>query len=260
MLIFSKKLIEKCYYCTGFQLFDNQFCSFPEVAVRFSLFYGLRKVRFSCHRVLAANVTKNILEPQRLQAMTTTPNAASGKDVDVDEVRFPLEDISSDEISRVLLLRVFERVAPILGGHVRQRLENIFGESAWLRKAGDCLSRHMQSILVGKPHVILQDIYVITEVIMATLDNVFVDQNCEDCLGLKSRSDRLLSMAADVDCIAQTRTCLFHSVQLSVLEVHRCVLAVERLCTRMINCTAGEESRGLGDFLSEGKAKMKVRL
>ena len=192
--------------------------------------------------------------------MTTTPNAASGDDVDVDEVRFPLEDISSDEISRVLLLRVFERVAPVLGGHVRQRLENTFGESLWLTKAGDCLSRHMQSILVGKPHVILQDIYVITEVIIAKLDKVFADQNCEHCFGLKSRSDRLLSMAADVDCIAQTRTCLFHGVQLSVLEVHRCVLAVERLCMRMINSRAGEESGGLGDFLSEGKAKMQVRV
>ena len=186
--------------------------------------------------------------------------AASSHGVDVDEVRFPLEDISSDEISRVLLLRVFERVAPLLGGRVRQCLENTFGECLWLRKAGDCLSRHMQSILVGKPHVILQDIYIIVEVIMAKLDKVFVDQNCEDCFGLKSRSDRLLSMAADVDCIAQTRTCLFHSVQLSVMEVHRCVLAVERLCMRMISCKAGGESGGLGYFLSEGKAKMKVRV
>ena len=40
----SKKLIQKCDHFAGFQLIDKQFRSFPQFAVRFSLFYGLRKV------------------------------------------------------------------------------------------------------------------------------------------------------------------------------------------------------------------------
>ena len=118
----------------------------------------------------------------------------------------------------------------------------------------------MWSIVTGKPRVLTQDIYVITQVIMSKLDQVFVGQGMPDVLGLIDRSDLLLSMAADVDCVGQTRTCLFHSVQISVQEVHRCVLAAERLCRRLVYFEVAEkEKEGMSKFFEDVSKKLKVR-
>ena len=118
----------------------------------------------------------------------------------------------------------------------------------------------MWSIVTGKPRVLTQDIYAITEVIMSKLDQVFVGQGMPDVLGLIDRSDLLLSMAADVDCVGQTRTCLFHSVQISVQEVYRCVLAAERLCRRLVYFEVAEkEEEDVSKFFEDVRKTLKVR-
>ena len=168
----------------------------------------------------------------------------------------PLDAASNDEIARVLLLGVFDKVAPLLGNHVRCSLQRVYGEDAWLREVEDGLSRQMRFFVRGKPHVLFQDIYVIAEVIINKLDRVFV-KNLADVFGLTESGDLLLSVAADVDCLAQTRTCLFHSLQLSAREVHRCVVSVERICRRLAH--AEKEADRFFDFLVEVKRKTLVR-
>ena len=168
----------------------------------------------------------------------------------------PLDTASVDEIARVLPLGVFDEVTPLLGNHVRSFLQRVYGEDAWLREVEDGLGRQMRFFVREKPHVLFQDVYIIAEVIMNKLDRVFV-KHLLDVFGLTGRGDLLLSVAADVDCLAQTRTCLFHSIQLSAREVHRCVVSVERICRRLAH--AEKEAGRFFDFLVEVKRKTLVR-
>ena len=172
----------------------------------------------------------------------------------------PLDTVSREEIAYVLLLQVFDKIAPLLGEHVKRSLQRAYGEQTWLGVAASCLSRRMWFIVTGNPRVLTEDIYVITEVIMSKLDQVFVEQGTLDVLGLIDRSDLLLSVAADADCVGQTRTCLFHSVQISVQEVYRCVLAAERLCRRLVYFELAEkEEEDVSTFFEDVRKKLKVR-
>ena len=110
--------------------------------------------------------------------------------------------------------------------------------------------------MVGNPRVLTQDIYVITEILMTKLDKVFVCSSSPVVFGLTSWSDVLLSVASDVDCVGQTRTCLFHGVEPTPDEGYRCVQSAERLCKRLL--PREKETEEFGGFLEDMKTKMKV--
>ena len=141
--------------------------------------------------------------------------------------------LSLDELSHVVLMRILHRSSEVLGAYVRNAFQRVYGEVAALSALSRCLSRRMMSKLHNDPTVVDKDIYVITDVIMGNLDSVFF-AHAPDLYGLASMSELLRSVAMDVDCVSQTRTCLFHGVEISAHESHRCAQSLKRLCGRLL--------------------------
>ena len=147
-----------------------------------------------------------------------------------DEVTF---DVTWSEIARAVLLRVFKRISPVLGAHVRSAYQEVYGEDGWLTAGKDCLSRRMLAKIEKTPDVLLHDIFIMTELMAARLDRVFLGRWFRGVVGASHHSALLQSLSADVDCVSRTRTWLFHGVDVSIGEVYRCVESVVRLVTRL---------------------------
>ena len=147
-----------------------------------------------------------------------------------DEVTF---DVTWSEIARAVLLRVFKRISPVLGAHVRSAYQEVYGEDGWLTAGKDCLSRRMLAKIEKTPDVLLHDIFIMTELMAARLDRVFLGRWFRGVVGASHHSALLQRLSADVDCVSRTRTWLFHGVDVSIGEVYRCVESVVRLVTRL---------------------------
>ena len=147
-----------------------------------------------------------------------------------DEVTF---NVTWSEIARAVLLRVFKRISPVLGAHVRSAYQEVYGEDGLLTAGKDCLSRRMLAKIEKTPDVLLHDIFIMTELMAARLDRVFLGRWFRGVVGASHHSALLQSLSADVDCVSRTRTWLFHGVDVSIGEVYRCVQSVVRLVTRL---------------------------
>ena len=141
-------------------------------------------------------------------------------------------DMTAGELARAVLLRAFKMASPPLGTHVLCRYRRAYGEDSWLKAAQDCLSRRMLTKVKDHPTVLQQDIFILSELLVEKLDRVFLP-SFRGVAGATERSLLLQSMVADVDCVSRTRTWMFHGVDVSVREVYRCLVSLQRLVTRL---------------------------
>ena len=139
--------------------------------------------------------------------------------------------VSADEAAHSLLITTFRLISPDLGKCIQNKLSQIYGEELWRRKAGENLSQGMFSRLEDTRRRPLKDIFLICELILYNVEVLSVDM--VDIDGVRPRSVWLERLVEDVDLVNQTRTLLFHAKNVSVSEVLRCLVRLERLCRRL---------------------------
>ena len=154
-----------------------------------------------------------------------------------------LEDVTTDEVACCILVSVLKKAAVPLGVFVKQALISRYGEDRWMGIAKQSFSKKMQEYFTRDGQ--LTDIYLIFEVLMAQLDQVFIRQ-AVDIDGVKSHAVLLSSVAREIQGVCQTRTWLFHSFEVSAREVHGCLLKFSRLWRRFFSRHACA-----GSFLQE---------
>ena len=150
-------------------------------------------------------------------------------EVNKERISRPTESLqvwlTVDEFAHAVLIKVFRLVGPLLGRFVQSVLKDVYGEEQWRRKAGDGLSKEMYSRLEKTRKQSLKDVYLVTELI---LQNLQVFSERFEFVG-GDKSVRLTKLALEVDRVSLTRTSLFHGVQVSVVDVQRCVLSLEEI-------------------------------
>ena len=151
---------------------------------------------------------------------------------------------SADEIACSLLLQVLQEIASPLGDFVQRRMICVYGAEKWLTVARGAFPKfsRMRRYLGNWPDGKLRDMYVICELLMAQLDQVFISQ-AKDVDHVHRHALLLSKIARELQGVAQTRTWVFHSFVVSANEVHRCLECINQLWTR---------------FMSSGHDKLKV--
>ena len=173
-------------------------------------------------------------------------------------VRAPVEDlevikVSTDEVACCILVSVLKKAAIPLGVFVKQALISRYGEDRWMDIAKQSFSKKMQEYFTRDGQ--LTDIYLIFEILMAQLDQVFISQ-AVDIDGVKSHAVLLSSVAREIQGVCQTRTWLFHSFEVSAREVHGCLLKFARLLRRFFT---GEHACAGSFLLEDVESSLMVR-
>ena len=139
--------------------------------------------------------------------------------------------VSIDEIAHTLLIKSFKLVAQPLGKCILCKLSQTYGENAWRQIAGGGLSFGEHKRLLGTQRHHLKDMHLICELILFNVEVLSVDM--VDIDGVREKAVWLERLVADVDLVSRTRTFLFHGMCVSVSEVVRCMVRLERLCHRL---------------------------
>ena len=140
--------------------------------------------------------------------------------------------VSADEVAHSLLIKTFKLISATLGKCIQDKLSQIYGEELWRRKAGDNLSQGMISRLEDTRRHPLKDIFLICELILYNVE-VLSQVDVVDVDEVRDRSVWIERLVEDVDLVTRTRTLLFHAKAVSVSEVVRCLVRLERLCRRL---------------------------
>ena len=164
-------------------------------------------------------------------------------------------EATADEVACCILVSVLKKAVVPLGVFVKQALTSRYGEDRWMDIAKQSFSKKMQEYF--KRDGQLTDIYLIFEVLMAQLDQVFISQ-AVDIDGVNSHAVLLSSVAREIQGVCQTRTWLFHSFEVSAREVHGCLLKFARLWRRFFSSHAA--GRVLEDVRSSLQVKIKGTL
>ena len=140
---------------------------------------------------------------------------------------------SADEIACSLLLQVLQEIASPLGDFVQRRMMCVYGAEKWLTVAREAFPKFskMRRFLGNWPDGKLRDLYVICELLMAQLDQVFISQ-AKDVDHVHRHALLLSKIARELQGVAQTRTWVFHSFVVSANEVHRCLECIKRIWRR----------------------------
>ena len=139
--------------------------------------------------------------------------------------------VSVDEIAHAHLINAFKVIAPALGKCIQSKLSQAYGEEEWRQKAGCGLSKGMLSRLEDTWRHPLKDMFLICELILFNVEVLSVDM--VDVDGVKEKAVWLERFVVDVDLVSRSRTFLFHGQCVSVSEVIRCLVRLERLCHRL---------------------------
>ena len=149
----------------------------------------------------------------------------------------PTIHAGSDEIACCILVRTLKSAILPLGVFVRDSLVTCYGEENWAHHAREAFSKKMQNYIT--PTCQLTDVYIVLELLMAELDQVFVQQ-AADLDGFESQALLLAQVAREIQGVAQTRTWLFHSFDVSAREVCDCLEKLSTLWRRFgMDSTAG---------------------
>lgn len=148
---------------------------------------------------------------------------------------------SADEIANSIFVSVLRKAAVPLGEFVGKQLAAKYGETAWLDVARTNFSRRIRQHLVDGN---LRDVYVITEIILAHLDQVFLPESV-DLDEVRDVALLLSKVTEELECVVQTRTWLFHTFRVSAAEVYHGLLKLRRLWRRFgledVACCSIEE-------------------
>ena len=140
---------------------------------------------------------------------------------------------SADEIACSLLLQVLQEIASPLGDFVQRRMMCVYGAEKWLTVAREAFPKFskMRGYPGNWPDGKLRDMYVICELLMAQLDQVFISQ-AKDVDHVHRHALLLSKIARELQGVAQTRTWVFHSFVVSANEVHRCLECIQQIWRR----------------------------
>ena len=149
--------------------------------------------------------------------------------------------VSVDEMAHSRLINAFKLIGPALGKYIQSKLSQAFGEEKWRQTAGYELSKGMYSRLEDTRRHPLKDMFLICELILFNVEVLSVDM--VDIDGVRDRPLWLQRFVADVDLVSRTRTFLFHGICMSVSEVVRCLVRLERLCHRLPQLVLNRKKR-----------------